>query len=93
MWDTSKHFCCWPTSGKKAGNNIATSTMTCVELTKAFDTVSTDGLWKIIVKFGCPRKLTTPVPQFYDGMVVLHIVNVLEHGDESGAFPLTQGVK
>ena len=27
--------------------------MTVVEFTKAFDTVSRDGLWKIMVKFGC----------------------------------------
>ena len=30
--------------------------MTFVDLTKAFDTVSRDGLWKIMAKFGCsPR--------------------------------------
>ena len=28
--------------------------MTFVDLTKAFDTVSRDGLWKIMAKFGCP---------------------------------------
>ena len=28
--------------------------MTFVDLTKAFDTVSRDGLWKIVTKFGCP---------------------------------------
>ena len=28
--------------------------MTFVELTKAFDTVSCEGLWKIMAKFGCP---------------------------------------
>ena len=25
-----------------------------VDLTKAFDTVSRDGLWKILARFGCP---------------------------------------
>ena len=25
-----------------------------VELTKAFDTVSRDGLWKILARLGCP---------------------------------------
>ena len=29
--------------------------MTFVDLTKAFDTLSRDGLWKIMVKFGCPQ--------------------------------------
>ena len=28
--------------------------MTFVDLTKAFDTVSREGLWKIMAKFGCP---------------------------------------
>ena len=28
--------------------------MTFVDLTKAFDTVSREGLWKIMTKFGCP---------------------------------------
>ena len=30
--------------------------MTFVNLTKAFDTLSRDGLWKIITKFGCPSR-------------------------------------
>ena len=29
--------------------------MTFVDLTKAFDTVSREGLWKIMAKFGCPN--------------------------------------
>ena len=31
--------------------------MTFVDLTKAFDTVSREGLWKIMAKFGCPNIL------------------------------------
>ena len=30
--------------------------MTFVDLTKAFDTGSRDGLWKIMAKFGCPPR-------------------------------------
>ena len=30
--------------------------MTFVDLTKAFDTASRDGLWKIMAKFGCPPR-------------------------------------
>ena len=30
--------------------------MTFVDLTKAFDTVSRDGLWNIMAKFGCPPR-------------------------------------
>jgi len=63
--------------------------VTFVDLTKAFDTVSRDGLWKIMQKFGCPRKFITIVRQFHDGMMV----KVLDDGDESEAFPVTNGVK
>ena len=31
--------------------------MTFVDLTKAFDTVSREDLWKIMAKFGCPTKV------------------------------------
>nr|VZI30318.1 unnamed protein product [Spirometra erinaceieuropaei] len=31
---------------------------TFVDLTKAFDTVNSDGLWKIMQKFGCPERFT-----------------------------------
>ena len=43
--------------------------MTCVDLTKAFDTVSREGLWKIMAKFGCPAKFIAMVRQFHDGML------------------------
>ena len=35
--------------------------MTFVDLTKAFDTVSRDGLFKIMAKFGCPAKFIAMV--------------------------------
>ena len=62
---------------------------TFVDLTKAFDTVSREGLWKIMEKFGCPEKFTTMVRQFHDGMMV----RVLDDGETSNAFPVTNGVK
>ena len=37
---------------------------TYVDLTKAFDTVSREGLWKIMAKYGCPRKLIAMMQQF-----------------------------
>ena len=43
--------------------------MTFVNLTKAFDTVSREGLWKIMAKFGCPAKFIALVLQFHDGML------------------------
>ena len=43
--------------------------MTFVDLTQAFDTVSREGLRKIIAKFGCPAKFIAMVRQFHDGML------------------------
>ena len=63
--------------------------MTFVDLTKAFDTVSRNGLWKIMAKFGCPEKLVTIVKQFHDGMMA----RVLDNGNSSNAFQVTSGVK
>ena len=42
--------------------------LTYTDLTKAFDTVSHDGLWTIIAKYGCPQKFILMVHQFHDGM-------------------------
>ena len=42
--------------------------ITFVDLTKAFDTVCRDGLWKIMAKFGCAEKFIHMVRQFHDRM-------------------------
>ena len=63
--------------------------MTFVDLTKAFDTVSRDGLWKIMAKFGCPAKFIAMVRQFHDGM----LARVQNDGEFSEPFPVTNGVK
>ena len=39
-----------------------------VDLTKAFDMVSRDCLWRNMAKYGCLRKFITIVKQFHDGM-------------------------
>ena len=62
---------------------------TYVDLTKAFDTVSREGLWKIMIKFGCPAKFTSIVRQLHDGMMA----RVQDNGEASEAFPVTNGVK
>ena len=62
---------------------------TFVDLTKAFDTVSREGLWKIMSKFGCPDKFILLIRQFHDGMQA----QVLDSGDSSTPFPVTNGVK
>ena len=40
-----------------------------VDLNKAFDTVSREGLWRIMEKFGCPSTFIAIVSLFYDGLV------------------------
>nr|VZI51647.1 unnamed protein product [Spirometra erinaceieuropaei] len=42
---------------------------TFVDLTKAFNTVNREGLWKIMQKFGCPKRFTQMVRQLHDGMM------------------------
>ena len=62
---------------------------TFVDLTKAFDIVSRNGLWSIMSKFGCPDRFITLVRQFHDGMQT----QVLDNGESSTPFPVTNGVK
>ena len=63
--------------------------MTFVDLTKALDTVSRDGLWKIMTKFGCPPRYIAMVRQFHDSMQA----RVQNDGEYSEPFPVTNGVK
>ena len=62
--------------------------MTFVDLTKGFDTVSREGLWKIIATFGCPAKFIAMV-QLHDGM----LARVQNDGEFSDPFPVTNAVK
>ena len=62
---------------------------TFVDLTKAFDTVSRVGLWKIMSKFGCPPKFIAMVRQFHDGMEA----RVQNDGEFSKPFEVSNGVK
>ena len=63
--------------------------VTFVDLTKAFDTVNREGLWKIMAKFGCPEKFVNMVRLFHDGMQA----RVKDDGKFSRPFPVTNGVK
>nr|VZH94121.1 unnamed protein product [Spirometra erinaceieuropaei] len=60
-----------------------------VDLTKAFDTVNRDGLWKIMQKFGCPERFTQMVRQLNDGMMA----RVMGNGDVSEALAVTFGMR
>jgi exonuclease III len=60
-----------------------------IDLTKAFDSVCRDGLWKIMAKIGCPNKFIKIVQQLHDGMQA----NVRENCQLSNPFPVSNGVK
>ena len=60
-----------------------------VDLTKAFDTVSRDGLWKILARLGCPPKFLTIPRQLHEGQQG----QVKHNGFLSGTFPSSNGVK
>ena len=42
--------------------------ITFMDLTKAFDTIDRDGLWKLLPKFRCPLHHTKTICQFHKGM-------------------------
>ena len=60
-----------------------------IDLTKAFDTVSRDGLWKILVRLGCPPKLFTILCQFHGSQQG----RVKHNGSLSDGFLTSNGVK
>nr|VZI29233.1 unnamed protein product [Spirometra erinaceieuropaei] len=62
---------------------------TFLDLTKAFDTVNREGLWKIMQEFGCPERLIQMVRQLHDGMMA----RVTDNGAVSETFTVTSGVK
>ena len=63
--------------------------MTFVDLTKTFDTVSREGLWKIMAKFGCPAKFITMMRRFHDRM----LARVQNDDKFSDPFPVLNGVE
>ena len=60
-----------------------------VDLTKAFDTVSHDGLQKILVCLGCPHKFLTILCQLHEGQQG----QVKHNGSLLGSFLITNDVK
>lgn len=60
-----------------------------IDLTKAFDLVSRDGLFKILPLIGCPPKLLNIVKSFHDGM----LSTVQYDGETSEEFEVKSGVK
>ena len=63
--------------------------MTFIDLTKAFDSVHREGLWKVLKKIGCPDKFVSIVRSFHDGMMGC----VLDDGEISSPFDISHGTK
>ena len=63
--------------------------MTIIDLSKAFDTVNREALWKVLGTCGCPLKFVKVLRCFRDGMQAL--INFA--GDLSEPFPVENGVK
>lgn len=60
-----------------------------IDLTKAFDLVSRDGLFNILLKIGCPPKLHSMIRSFHDGMKA----TIQYDGNTSEQFDIKSGVK
>ena len=60
-----------------------------IDLTKAFNLISRDGLFKILVKVGCPPTLLSIVKSFHDNMKG----TVLYNGATFDLFKILSGVK
>ena len=66
--------------------------MVFIHLTKAFDSVSHEGLWKLLLKAGwpgCPLRVVKIIRSSHDGMMA----RVSDLGTTSEAFPVTTGTK
>ena len=60
-----------------------------IDLTKAFDTVNRQGLWRILEKAGCPKLFVSLISSFHDNMKV----SVREGSDKSPSFGVSSGTK
>ena len=63
--------------------------MVFIDLTKAFDSINREGLWKILVKLGSPPRVVNIIRSFHDDMMA----RVSDNGTASDAFPVTNGTK
>ena len=63
--------------------------MVFIDLTKAFDSVNRDALWKVLQKMGCPPKFVSLVKQLHEGMTA----EIVSEGEKSETFHVQTGVK
>ena len=59
-----------------------------IDLTKAFDTVHREGLWKVLRKIGCTEKFIRVIRNFHEGMMA----QVLDSGEISDPFCAPTGL-
>ena len=74
---------------EKCHGEASISPMTFVDLTKAFDSVNREVLWKILSKAGCPEKFLTILKLLHNKMSARVLLDI----DESDAFEVKTGVK
>jgi hypothetical protein len=60
-----------------------------IDLTKAFNLVSRDGLFKLLQRIGCPPRLLSLIRSFHEGMMG----TVQFEGNISDPFPIQSGIK
>ena len=60
-----------------------------IDLTKAFDTVRRDGMWKILAHFGCPSNFINIVSQLHKGQQG----QMKHNGSLSDSFPISNSVR
>ena len=63
--------------------------MVFIDLVKAFDSVDRTGLWKVLLRLGCPVKIVNLINAFHTGMMAC----VVEDGSKSEMFAVNNGVK
>ena len=85
----SWHDICSPTAPRKMPRTESVSRFLFHQPDKGFQHCLHDGLWKIMSKFGCPPKFISLVHSLHDGM----LPQVLNDGQSSYSFPVTNGVK
>ena len=79
----------WCSPHESCKKNVRNRIPTCTLLTKAFDTVSREGIWRIMEKYGCPTKFITIVQQLNGGVQA----RVQDDGESSEPFSVSNGVK
>ena len=60
-----------------------------IDFSKTFDTISRDGLWLVLNKFGCTYKIINQIQALHNGMQA----QVMQNNARSDSFAVTNGVK